>query len=138
MPTLLTGPDPAESLVIPEDTLEKIAENARKAELDRVTPAENIEMLESAGLMRAFQPAAYGGSELLPSQYCPALIDVAKACASTAWAAGLLAQHSHALALFSPELQDEIWSSDRTALASSSVTVSSAMVACSADRTVRR
>lgn len=54
-------------------------------------------------------------------EYAPAIVLLAGACASTAWAAGLLAQHSHLLGLMSEELQDEVWGHDPDALASSSV-----------------
>ena len=100
--------------------LPTIAANAGKAEADRRVPDENIALLKEAGFTRALQPLAYGGLELSPEQYCPLIVDLAGACASTAWVAGLLAQHVHGLALMSKEAQEEVWA-DPHALLSSSV-----------------
>ena len=98
-----------------------IAANAERAERERRVPDENIEALRDAGFFKSLQPAAYGGTPMGADEYTPAVVDIAGACASTAWAAGLLAQHSHLLALMSAELQDEVWGDDPDALASSSV-----------------
>jgi alkylation response protein AidB-like acyl-CoA dehydrogenase len=98
-----------------------IAQNASKAETGRKVPTENIEALRDAGFFKALQPAKYGGTQMGAEEYTPAVVAIAGACASTAWASGLLAQHSHMLALMSPELQDEVWGDDPDAIASSSV-----------------
>ncbi|MFD1191368.1 MULTISPECIES: acyl-CoA dehydrogenase family protein [Phenylobacterium] len=100
--------------------LPTLAANAGKAEAERKVPEENIRLLREAGFTRALQPLAYGGLELSPEQYCPLIVDIAGACASTAWVAGLLAQHGHGLALMSKAVQDEVWA-DPEALLSSSV-----------------
>lgn len=100
--------------------LPMIAANATRAEAARCVPEENISLLKQAGFTRALQPLAKGGLELSPEQYCPVIVDIAGACASTAWVAGLLAQHAHGLALMSKAVQDEVWS-DPDALLSSSV-----------------
>ncbi len=102
-------------------TLDLIAANAERAERERRIPDENIEALRDAGLFRSLQPAAYGGTPMGADEYVPAIVDLAGVCASTAWATGLLTQHSHMLALMSAELQDEVWGDDPNALASSSV-----------------
>lgn len=98
-----------------------IAANAEKAEADRKVPEENIQLLREAGFLRALQPAVYGGLEVAPEEYCPIILDIAGACASTAWVSGLLAQHAHGLSLMSKEVQDEVWGKNPDALASSSV-----------------
>jgi alkylation response protein AidB-like acyl-CoA dehydrogenase len=101
--------------------LGSIAANAERAERERRVPDENIEALRDAGFFASLQPARYGGTPIGADEYTPAVVDIARACASTAWASGLLAQHSHLLALMSEELQDEVWGDDPGALASSSV-----------------
>lgn len=101
--------------------LPAIAANAARAEAERKVPDENIRLLAEAGFTRSLQPLVHGGLELSPEEYCPVILDIAGACASTAWVAGLLAQHGHGLALMSKDLQDEIWGADPGALASSSV-----------------
>lgn len=101
--------------------LNTIAKNSGLAESGRKVPTENIEALRDAGFFKALQPAAYGGTPMGAEEYVPAVIAIAGSCASTAWASGLLAQHSHMLALMSPELQDEVWGTNPNALVSSSV-----------------
>lgn len=101
--------------------LPKLAANAETAEGERRVPDENIALLKGAGFTRALQPKVYGGLELSPEQYCPIIVDIAGACASTAWVAGLLAQHAHGLALMSKAAQDDVWGADPDALVSSSV-----------------
>jgi alkylation response protein AidB-like acyl-CoA dehydrogenase len=96
------------------------ASAAEVDELGRV-PDRNIELLRQIDFFRAFQPKRYGGFELDVQSYAPALVRLGEACASTAWVAALLAQHSHGLALFSSQVQDEIWGEDPGALIGSSV-----------------
>ncbi len=98
-----------------------IAGNASLAERERKVPDANVAALRDAGFFDAFRPTRFGGLEVGADVYGPALVGIAGACASTAWASGLLAQHSHMIALMSDELQHEIWDDDRTALVSSSV-----------------
>jgi alkylation response protein AidB-like acyl-CoA dehydrogenase len=104
-----------------EAVLGLIAQNAERAESDRRVPTENIDALRDAGFFKALQPAKFGGTPMGAEDYTPVVVAVATACASTAWASGLLAQHSHIIGMMSPELQDEIWSDDNDALISSSV-----------------
>ena len=104
-----------------EGVLPLIASNAERAEELRRVPDENIEALRSTGFFRSLQPARYGGTPMGAEEYTPAVVRLAGSCASTAWASGLLAQHSHMLSLMSPECQDEVWGDDPDALASSSV-----------------
>ena len=101
--------------------LPTIAANAARAEQDRQVPAENIALLKSIGLHRAFQPKAYGGLEISLPEFADCIALLAGACASTAWAMSLLCTHSHQLAMFPAQLQEEIWGTDRDATASSSI-----------------
>lgn len=104
-----------------DKTLGMIAANSGRAEHERRVPRENVDALRDAGFFKSLQPARYGGIQIGAEEYTPAVVSIAQSCASTAWAMGLLAQHSHMLALMSSELQDEVWGSDPHALASSSV-----------------
>ncbi|MEC8454075.1 MAG: acyl-CoA dehydrogenase family protein [Pseudomonadota bacterium] len=101
--------------------LPKLAENVEKCYSDRRVPDENFALLREAGFYKAFQPAEYGGLEIRAQEYGPILMDIAKVCASTAWASGLLAQHQHGLALLSKQVQDEVWGEKPDTLLSSSV-----------------
>ncbi|MCY1423150.1 p-hydroxyphenylacetate 3-hydroxylase, oxygenase component [compost metagenome] len=104
-----------------KEILPVIAANAAQAEKDRMVPAENIAMLKGIGLHRAFLPKAYGGMEMSLPDFCDCIALLAGACASTAWAMSLLCTHSHQLAMFSRQLQDEIWGANPDATASSSI-----------------
>lgn len=101
--------------------LSKIGANRSETIRRRSVAPENIELLRAVGFFRAFQPKVYGGLESSFSEYAESVVEIAKHCASTAWATALLANHSHALALFSESLQDAIWGNTPNALASSSV-----------------
>ncbi|MGH1486941.1 MAG: flavin-dependent monooxygenase [Cellvibrionaceae bacterium] len=101
--------------------LPKIRENSPLADEQCMVPAENIELLKKIGFFRALQPKAYGGLEIDYPEYAASIVKIAEACPSTAWACGLLANHSHAIALYSKQLQDEIWGENSDALVSSSV-----------------
>lgn len=103
------------------DVLPLIADNVSRAEQGRKVPDANIAALRTAGFFRAFQPKRFGGLEIGADVYGPAVVELAGACASTAWASGLLAQHAHMIALMSDELQHEVWVDDQAALVSSSV-----------------
>lgn len=108
-------------LVALREILPAIAANAGQAEQDRMVPAENIAMLKGIGLHRAFQPRAYGGLEMSLPEFCDCIALLAGSCASTAWAMSLLCTHSHQLAMFPKQLQDEVWGDDPHATASSSI-----------------
>jgi 4-hydroxyphenylacetate 3-monooxygenase len=101
--------------------LPAIAANAAQAEKDRKAPDENIALLKGIGMHRAFQPKPYGGMEISLPQFADCVVALAGACASTAWAFSLLCTHSHQLAMFSKQLQDEVWGDDPDATASSSI-----------------
>jgi len=101
--------------------LPEIASNAHAAEQMAMIPTHNVELLQEAGFFKALQPKKYGGLELGFEEYAESLVDLAGACASTAWACGLLANHSHGIALFDSRLQDEIWGDNPATLVSSSV-----------------
>jgi alkylation response protein AidB-like acyl-CoA dehydrogenase len=103
------------------ELLPLIASNANRTEQGRQVAEENVAALRQAGFFLAFQPRRFGGIEIGADEYGPAVVELAGACASTAWATGLLAQHAHMIALMSDELQHEIWDEDRHALVSSSV-----------------
>ncbi|MGF1735684.1 p-hydroxyphenylacetate 3-hydroxylase oxygenase component [Photobacterium satsumensis] len=101
--------------------LPTIAANAGQAELDRTPPEENIRLLREVGFFRALQPKAYGGSEISLPEFTDCVAALAGACGGTAWGASLLATHSHQMAMFSKQAQDEFWGDNPEATASSSI-----------------
>lgn len=101
--------------------LPRIEERAAQTEKDRMVPGENIRLLKESGLHRVFLPKAYGGYEASLPEFAHCLVEVASACASTAWAFGLMSTHNYMIAHFPKRLQDDIWGSDPDATASSSI-----------------
>lgn len=95
--------------------------NAEIAEISRVVPPQNIKLLHEIGFFRSLQPKAFGGFELAISEYAEAIVALSGACASTAWASTLLANHSHGVGMFSPQAQQDVWGQDANTLVSSSV-----------------
>jgi 4-hydroxyphenylacetate 3-monooxygenase len=84
-------------------------------------PAANVQALRSIGYLRAMVPRAYGGGEEDPVDLYRAARLLASVCPSTAWATQLLMGHSHVLAAFSKQAQDEIWGKNPDSVACSSV-----------------
>lgn len=101
--------------------LPTIADNALEAERLRTVPEKNIRLLKEVGFTRAFQPKKYGGLEITLEEFCQSVVALAGACGSTAWAATLLNTHQQQLALFSEQVQQEVWGGDPLATLSSSV-----------------
>ena len=101
--------------------LPTIAANANDAEQLRRVPDENINLLKEIGLHRAFQPKVYGGLEMSLPDFANCIVMISGACAGTAWAFSLLCTHSHQMAMFPKQLQDEIWLANPDATASSSI-----------------
>lgn len=101
--------------------LPQIAANAEQAEKLRHVPDENITLLKKIGLHRAFQPKVYGGLEMSLPEFADCIVTLAGACAGTAWAFSLLCTHSHQIAMFGQQIQDEIWLNNPDATASSSI-----------------
>ncbi|MFE2043149.1 oxidoreductase [Streptomyces sp. NPDC059477] len=71
--------------------------------------ARVADALSAAGVARHFVPARWGGREAGFTELTETVMDMAHACASTAWCAALYAAHSR-LAAFMPEQgQRQIW-----------------------------
>jgi alkylation response protein AidB-like acyl-CoA dehydrogenase len=98
-----------------------IAKNACDAETLRRVPDENIRLLKSVGLHKAFLPKVYGGFEVSLPEFTECISALAGACCSTAWAFSLLCTHNHQMAMFSKQLQEDVWGDDPDATACSSI-----------------
>jgi 3-hydroxy-9,10-secoandrosta-1,3,5(10)-triene-9,17-dione monooxygenase len=97
-----------------------VRERAAATEAGRRVGDDMARELGEAGLFRAFQPARWGGSELDPQTFYEGVMELAGACASTAWVLGVLGVHDWQLAQFPEEAQQDIWGEDASALAASS------------------
>lgn len=91
-------------------------DRALATERARRVPAENIAALREAGYFDAVKPAAYGGVPKPFSELVDANIELASACASTGWVAGLLSAHQWLLAMFPKGAQDDVWGENPDAL----------------------
>jgi 3-hydroxy-9,10-secoandrosta-1,3,5(10)-triene-9,17-dione monooxygenase len=95
-------------------------ERAALTERARRLPDESWLDFQSAGLLRALQPARWGGFELHPGAFFRAVMEVGAVCPSTGWVLGVLGVHSWQLAAFPERAQQEVWGADSTVQASSS------------------
>jgi resorcinol 4-hydroxylase (FADH2) len=80
-------------------------------------PAENVLALRQLGYFDIVKPRAFGGYEHDFDVLVDLNIDLAKACASTAWVGGLLAAHQWLIASFPEQAQHDVWDSNRDAAA---------------------
>ena len=90
-----------------------LRERAKQAEQLRRMPDETIDDFLSAGLLRVFVPARYGGFELDYGPAQLALSDVlGRACGSSAWVQSVLACHAWIVGMFPQAAQDAVWGDD--------------------------
>src|SRR3954451_10989096 len=94
-----------------------IKARAHATEKSGRVPAENILALRTIGYFEIVKPRAFGGFEYDFDVLVDLNIDLAKACASTAWVGGLLAAHQWLIAGFSEQAQRDVWDSNPDALA---------------------
>jgi resorcinol 4-hydroxylase (FADH2) len=89
--------------------LPTIRGRAEACERARSVPHETYEELRQAGLYKLVQPAAYGGYEQDFAVLADVMMEMAGACASTAWVCGLLSAHQWVVGLFPQEAQNDVW-----------------------------
>jgi alkylation response protein AidB-like acyl-CoA dehydrogenase len=92
--------------------LPTIRSRAVACERARSVPDETFEELRQTGFYKLVQPAAYGGYEQDFVVLADLIMDIAGACASTAWVCGLLSAHQWLAGLFPAEAQREVWGSN--------------------------
>jgi 3-hydroxy-9,10-secoandrosta-1,3,5(10)-triene-9,17-dione monooxygenase len=80
----------------------------KNEELRRLTP-EVMQALHENGLLRYFQPKAWGGMELPFIAYFDIPEALGRGDAATAWVVANLAAHHRSLAWCDPRAQEEIW-----------------------------
>ncbi len=97
--------------------LPEIASRAGATENARRVPPENMAALRDIGYFDIVKPARFGGFEHDFDVLVELNIELAKACASTAWVAGLLAAHQWLIASFPERAQADVWNADSNALA---------------------
>lgn len=97
-----------------------IRERAVACEQLRRLPDETFKEFQEAGLLRAVQPARWGGFELSPLSLYEAAMEVAAACPSSAWFLGVVGIHNWQLGLFPERAQEDVWGDDSGVQISSS------------------
>jgi alkylation response protein AidB-like acyl-CoA dehydrogenase len=95
----------------------QIKARAHATEKSGRVPAENMLSLREIGYFDIVKPLAFGGYEYDFDVLVDLNIDLAKACASTAWVGGLLAAHQWLIASFHEQAQRDVWDANPDALA---------------------
>ncbi|GAA3733349.1 3-hydroxy-9,10-secoandrosta-1,3,5(10)-triene-9,17-dione monooxygenase [Spinactinospora alkalitolerans] len=90
------------------------------ASTERRLPDSTWKHLMDTGVLRALQPARWGGEETPLVDFLDAVFEVARAAPSAGWVAGVVGSHPWQLALFPEETQQEVWGEDPTRMLSSS------------------
>jgi resorcinol 4-hydroxylase (FADH2) len=109
-------PSPVALKAALREALPSIKERAAKTERSRQVPAENVEALRAAGLYKVVQPREFGGYEYDFDVLVDLIVEIAGACASTAWVCGLFAAHQWLLAGLTLDAQNDVWGGDPDAL----------------------
>jgi resorcinol 4-hydroxylase (FADH2) len=109
----------------------QIKARAHTTEKSGRVPSENILSLREIGYFDIVKPRAFGGYEYDFDVLVDLNIDLAKACASTAWVGGLLAAHQWLIASFPGQAQHDVWDTNSNALACGSYAPATRAVASS-------
>src|SRR6202048_28839 len=89
--------------------LPRIRARAAECERARSVPAETVAELRELGFYKLVQPSGYGGYEQDFAILADLMMELAGACASTAWVCGLLAAHQWMVGTFPAQAQRDVW-----------------------------
>ena len=92
--------------------LPRVRARAAECERARTVPAETVDELRELGFYKLVQPSAYGGYEQDFVILAELMMELAGACASTAWVCGLLAAHQWMVDTFPAQAQRDVWKTD--------------------------
>ena len=110
------------------DLVPSLRERAGLTEELRRIPQETVDDFHASGILRAAQPASFGGYDI---DY-PVVLDIAaelgRGCGSTAWCYGIWAAHNWAAGMFPEKAQQEYWAESVDVLSSTSLNPSRAQV----------
>src|ERR1700687_1941628 len=109
--------------------LPAIRAKAAETERARRVPDEHVAALREIGFFKLVQPAAFGGDEHDFVVLAELIMDIAEACASTAWVCGLLSAHQWMLGCFAADAQNDVWGRNPDALLCGSYAPACAAVA---------
>ena len=102
-------PSPAALKAAIREALPAIKERAAATERSRQVPPENVESLRAVGLYKVVQPREFRGYEYDFDVLVDLIMEIAQACASTAWVCGLFAAHQWLLASLTLKAQHDVW-----------------------------
>lgn len=97
-----------------------IASRASTVETQRNVARETIDELVESGLTRALQSAQFGGLERDPAEFFQSVIEIGRACPSTAWVLAVLSVHPFDFAQWEVEAQEELYRDNPKTLVASS------------------
>jgi 3-hydroxy-9,10-secoandrosta-1,3,5(10)-triene-9,17-dione monooxygenase len=97
-----------------------LAETIDQGESQRRLADDAWKMLLEGGVLRALQPARFGGGEVTLLEFVDAIVEISAVSPSAGWVAGVIGVHPWQLALFDDRAQQEIWADDPTRMHSSS------------------
>jgi alkylation response protein AidB-like acyl-CoA dehydrogenase len=110
-----------EALASVQPLLPVLAAAEAAAAASREVPAENVALLQRAGLPRLLQPRRFGGMQGSFRTFSCVVETLAGACAATAWVYAVLAEHQWIIGCFPEQAQIDVWEDNPLAVASSSL-----------------
>lgn len=102
------------------DHLDDLTATNREADQLRRLPDAAWRLLHQTGVLRALQPARFGGAEAHLVDFLDTVIELSRVAPSAGWVAGVIGVHPWQLALFPDDAQQEMWGQDPTRMHSSS------------------
>ncbi|MBB5953888.1 alkylation response protein AidB-like acyl-CoA dehydrogenase [Saccharothrix tamanrassetensis] len=91
------------------EAVPRLRANGLAAENARRVPAENLELLERAGVFRIATPRHYGGLDFSLADQARVLAEIARGCGSTSWVAMVWLSSAWMSTLYPEELQREVF-----------------------------
>jgi 3-hydroxy-9,10-secoandrosta-1,3,5(10)-triene-9,17-dione monooxygenase len=95
-----------------------LRDRATLTDEQRKLPAETVEDLKRAGIIRALAPERFGGQGLDPEVAADVAIEIARGCGSSGWLSSFYALHQFMAGWFSEAAQEEFWADGPDTLSS--------------------
>ncbi|WP_235015245.1 acyl-CoA dehydrogenase family protein [Oceanicoccus sp. KOV_DT_Chl] len=115
------GSPRAEELIQKAKELQPVLrERAAQCKADKRVPDETVKDFQKAGFFKILQSEEYGGYSMDPQVFYSVVLELAKACMSSAWIFSVIGVHNWQLNLFDKQASKDVWGSDPATLISSS------------------
>lgn len=98
----------------------ELAAGEEPGSVERRLPDTTWKHLMDTGVLRALQPARWGGQEAALVDFLDGVFEVARVAPSAGWIAGVVGSHPWQLSLFPEQTQQELWGDDSARMLSSS------------------